>query len=128
MTREIAKIGNPAPFLQRSDGVRAAFGVSRRAKKVLGIASLAVFLAVSYRQLGAMLAQYTGKVYGKSSIGTWAMYERRAGRVPARHRMPANVSEALHRLFRDAIHWLTDGKYAASVRGSYHWRVRVVRI
>lgn len=52
----------------------------------------------------------------------------RAGRVPARHRMPAAVADALHRLFRDAVHWLTDGRYAASVRGSYHWRVKVVRV
>jgi hypothetical protein len=115
-------------FLRRSDGVRAAFGISRRAKKVLGVASLCQFLAVSYRQLGVMLQRYTGRVYSKSSVGTWAMYEGRTARVPAKHRMPVAVGEALRRLFRDAVYWLTDGRYAVRVSGMYHWRVRVVRV
>jgi hypothetical protein len=118
--------------VDRSEGVRKAFGTLRKVKKVVGVGSLANFLEMTYSELAMKLARYIGgKVYGKGTLCTWAMVERRE-RMPRgwfkHYWMPASVEAAFKRMIRDYIHWASDGRYAVSVSGIHRWRVQLRRI
>ena len=117
--------------LARSEGVRMPFGKVRKVEKVIGVGSLAKFLAVTYNQLADKLAKMVGHRYGKSSLSTWAMVESHK-RLPAKwykkYWMPGYVEQAFKRLIRDYIYWVTDGRYAARVTGVHRWRVTLRKV
>jgi hypothetical protein len=127
------EVQNTAPIgaLTRSEGVRMPFGKVRKAEKVIGVGSLARFLAVTYNQLAEKLARLVGHRYGKSSLSTWAMVESHK-RLPRgwfkKYWMPDYVEQAFKKLIRDYIHWATDGRYAVRVTGTHRWRVTLRKI
>jgi DNA-binding transcriptional regulator PaaX len=115
----------------RSEGVRMPFGRVRKVEKVIGVGSLAKFLAVTYNQLAEMLAKLVGHRYGKSSMSTWAMvetYKRLPKAWYKKYWMPHHIEQAFKKLIRDYIHWATDGRYAVRVTGIHRWRVTLRRI
>jgi len=109
------------------------FGRVRKVEKVIGVGSLAKFLAISYRELGERLARLVGHVYGKSTIGTWAMVETkpRSRKWFKQYWMPRDVELAFYKLIRDYIHWVTNGRWAARVKrakGTHLWQIKLKKV
>lgn len=134
---QLGRDGNPPPatlpqsIIARSEGVRMPFGQVRKVQKVIGVRSLCVFLAISYKQLAVIIHRATGRAYTKSALSTWAMVEKRS-RMPSgwfkKYWMPDCVAETLKRFLRDYVHWVTDGRYAVRVSGAHRWSVQLRRV